>query len=510
MRKHIIRTRSIGTQVILALVALAAAIPVAASKVGTRLANAQVATGSRAAQASNGAVDVAAARRRDDFVAMQTYRPGYPFWQHVFTLPDRSIAFGSGVDGRLLATFPAKGDWTREAVWADPALAHILEGQQLARKLGERREQVALLLERAGGPVLHNSTRGDALLPNAVRYGRFLAEWGAIYERFGVPADIGLAQVILESGLNGKRRSEAHAIGFCQWLQRNWKRLNYFSPTPIEGLNQTTQAPYCAAYLSVLATKYGSFIPALSEHNAGGTNVGRALITGEHLGAPDVRARYFVGSQLARDLRALPGKEYKDVYRSYGPRSHLYAEMVFGNTFIVRNLITSTPQVRIYAMRTPRTISLAEIMKRTGLSADEVRRFNPALVARVPAQGTLYLPDYISEFGPDVAFWRRPASAAYVAVLDDFMRLDAGAEQWDDPAFAHVLTDFKRRFRETNTEEGVVMETVLMYTMDQAYTSSRRALLAEFRSSRQVRRLIERGALELDVLRDAQAGLSLQ
>jgi hypothetical protein len=46
-----------------------------------------------------------------------------------------------------------------------------------------------------------------------------------------------------------------------------------------------------------------------------------------------------------------------------------------------------------------------------------------------------------------------------VAVLDDFMRLDAGAEQWDDPAFAHVLTDFKRRFRQTNTEEGVVMET---------------------------------------------------
>lgn len=497
------------TKAILALVALAASMPVAASKVGTRRASAQVAAGSRA-QASNGAVDVAAARRRDDFAAMHTFRPGYPFWQHVFTLPDRLIAFGSAVDGRLLATFPAKGDWTREAVWADPALAHILEGHTLARKLGERREQVALLLERAAGPVLHNSTRGDALLPNARRYGRFLAEWGAIYERFGVPADIGLAQVVLESGLNGKRRSEANAVGFCQWLQRNWKRLNYFSPTPIEGLNQTTQAPYCAAYLSVLATKYGSFIPALSEHNAGGTNVGRTLISGEHLGAHDVRARYFLGSKLARDLRALPGREYGDVYRSYGPRSHLYAEMVFGNTFIVRNLTASAPQERIYAMRTPRAISLAEIMTRTRLSADEVRRFNPALVARVPAQGMLYLPDYISEFGPDVAFWRRPPSAAYVAVLDDFMRLDAGSERWDDPAFAQVLTDFKRRFRETNTEEGVVMQTVLAYAMDQAYTSSRRALLSEFRSSGQVRRLIERGVLELDVLRDAQARLSLQ
>jgi hypothetical protein len=125
-----------------------------------------------------------------------------------------------------------------------------------------------------------------------------------------------------------------------------------------------------------------------------------------------------------------------------------------------------------------------------------VRRFNPALVDRVPAQALLYLPHYVSEFGPDVAFWRRPASHSYVAVLNDFMRLDAGAERWDDPAFAPVLTDFKHRFRETNTEEGAVMDTVLTYAMDQAYTSSRRALLAEFRSHGHVRRLIERGVLE--------------
>jgi hypothetical protein len=507
MNTHAIWTRSQITKGVLAVFAIVLAIPAAASK-ATIGASANDTTDS-VTDTLRTAIDIIAQRRRDDFAAMETFRPGYPFWQYVFTLPDRSIAFGSAVDGRLLATFPTRGEWTRHAAWADPTLAHVLEGQQLERRLGKRREQVALLLERTAGPVLNNSTRGDALIPNVRRYGSFLGEWGAIYERFGVPREIGLAQVILESGLGPKRRSEANAVGFCQWLQRNWKRLNHFSPTPIEGLNQTTQAPYCAAYLSVLATKYGSFIPALSEHNAGGTNVGRTLINGEQLGAHDVRARYFLGSKLARDLRALPGKEYEDVYVSYGPRSHLYAEMVFGNTFIVRNLIASTPQSPIYAMRTPRSISLTEITKRTGLSADEVRRFNPALVDRVPAQATLYLPEFVGEFGADVAFWRRPASAAYVAVLDDFMRLGAGAERWDEPAFAHVLTDFKRRFRETNTEEGIVMETVLSYAMDQAYTSPRRTILSEFRSSGQRRRLMERGVLELTVLRDAQPRLPM-
>jgi hypothetical protein len=487
------------TKILLVIAALVAAIPVAAWSVITRRAGAQADTSASAQpHAADNPVET---RRRADFAAMQTFRPGYAFWRHVFTIPDGSIAFGSAVDGRLLATFPTKGDWTRRAVWTDPTLARILEDQLLARKVSERRQQVAQLMERAAGPVLHNSTRGDALLRSAPRYGPFLEEWGAIYERFGVPAEIGLAQVIFESGLNGTRRSEANAIGFCQWLQKNWKRLNYLSPIPIEGRNQTTQAPYCAAYLSILATKYGSFIPALSEHNAGGTNVGRTLINGEHLGAADVRERYFLGSKLARDLRELPGKEYEDVYKSYGPRSYLYAEMVFGNTFNVRSLIASTPQISIHAMRTPRTISVAEIVKQTGLSADEVRRFNPALVDRVPARATLYLPQYVSEFGTNVAFWRQPPSPSYVAVLDDFMRLDPGAERWDDPAFAPVLMDFKRRFRETNTEEGMVMETVLAYAMDQAYTSSRRTLLAEFRSSEKLRLLIDRGVLELDALR---------
>jgi hypothetical protein len=494
--------RQFGLAAIVALTLLTAGIPVTVWSLVTRYASTQAAARAPQSKTIESPVEV---RRRADFVAMQSFRPGFGFWRHIFTLPDGSIAFGSAVDGRLLATFPAKGDWTRQAVWADPSLAHTLDGQELSIKPGERREQVAQLLERVVGPVLHNSTRGDALLKNSDRYGPFLAEWAAIYERFGVPSEIGLAQVIFESGLNGTRRSKSNAVGFCQWLQKNWKRLNYFSPTPIESRNQTTQAPYCAAYLSVLATKYGSFIPALSEHNAGGTNVGRTLINGEYLGAEDIRGRYLLGSKLARDLRGLPGKAYGDVYQSYGPRSYLYAEMVFGNSLNVKNLIASIPQIPISAMRTAREISLAEIMKQTGLSADEVRRFNPALTDKVPARGTLYLPYHLSDFGADAAFWQRPPSPSYATVLEDFLRLTPGPERWDDPSFAPVLKDFKRRFRATDTEEGVVMETVLAYTMDQAYTSPRRTLLTEFRNNEKVQELLERGVLELDVLRNTQA-----
>jgi len=487
----------VKTKAILVLVWLSAAIGVSAWGDATRRAGEQ--EGALApVVAAHEAGDPVAARRRADYAAMRTYRPGYPFWQYVFTIPDGAIAFGSERDGRLFAVFPARGEWGRRSVWAEPALAHLLDDRPLARKVKERREQVELLLEPVTGPVVHNSTRGDALLRNIHKYGPFLSEWGAIYERFGVPAEIGLAQVILESGLDGKRRSEANAVGFCQWLQKNWRRLDYFSPAPLQGQNQTTQAPYCAAYLSVLATKYGSFIPALSEHNAGGTNVGRTLITGEQLGAADVRVRYFLGAQFARDLRSLPGKQYADVYGSYGPRSYRYAEMVFGNTFNVTRLMAAIPQTPIYAMRVPRAVSLGEIMKQTRLTADEVRRFNPALVDRVPVHATLYLPFYVGDFGPDVAFWRQPANSSYAAVLDEFLRLPAGPEQWDDPAFAPVLKEFKRRFRETNTEEGAVMETVLTYAMDQAYTSARRTLLAEFRRSEQVKRLIERGVTALE------------
>ena len=68
-----------------------------------------------------------------------------------------------------------------------------------------------------------------------------------------------------------------------------------------------------------------------------------------------------------------------------------------------------------------------------------------------------------------------------------------------------MLAAFKRRFKETNTEEGLVMETVLAYAMDQAYASPRRTLLADYRNSGAVRSLIERGVLELDAMRHTAA-----
>ena len=488
--------------------------------IGTLRARAQAITGPRAASDTHGTVRAAlsdaelasertGARRHDDVVAMGTFRPGYSFWKHNFTIPDGSIAFGSAVDGRLLAVFPAAGDWTREADWKDPALSTILIGRQLTRNLDQRREQVAALLEQAAGPVVHNATRGQFLLPNALRYGSFLQEWGAIYERFGVPAEIGLAQAILESGLNPTRRSKAGAVGFCQWLAGNWKRLNQLSPDVIEGHNQTTQAPYCAAYLTVLATKYGSFIPALSEHHSGGTNVGRTLINGARLGGGDTRDRYFLGSRFALDLRRIFLDRYRDIYQTYGPRSYFYSEMVFGNAVNVTAITASTPQVQIYAMRAPRAIPLAEVTRHTRLSADEVRRFNPALLNRVPPRAILYLPVYVKEFGPDVSFWHRPPSPSFASALNDFVRLDAARDRWGDPSFEPVLRGFQKRFSDTKTEEGTVMATVLAYAIDEAYASRRGAILAEYRTSEAVLRLFERALLEREAARVAQAAVPL-
>ena len=65
------------------------------------------------------------ARYQADLVAVRRARPSYPFWQHIFTIPDGRIIFGSAETGRLLASFPTRGNWAREGIWEDPALAAI-------------------------------------------------------------------------------------------------------------------------------------------------------------------------------------------------------------------------------------------------------------------------------------------------------------------------------------------------------------------------------------------------
>lgn len=451
--------------------------------------------GETAAPAAPAHLEPAAVRARDrlamDLEAMRRYRPGYPFWRHVFAVPDGEVLFGSGADGRLLASFPTRSSWLSGGRFEDLSLAGLLEGQRLEQNVTRRRDQVAKLLEPVVGPVVHNPTRGNFVLPNVRVYGPFLEDWAAIYERFGAPSEIGLAQAMVESGFNGKARSRANALGLCQFLKRNWDRLNRLTPAVIEVQNQTTQAAYCAAYLTVLATKYGSFIPALSEHHAGGANVGRVLINGERLGATDVRDRYFAGSDFARDLRAISTRQFRDLVGTYGVRSALYAEMVFANAPAVDSLRAAVPQERIWAMRTTRAIPLQEIVRVTGLSEREVKRFNPALVRQVPKGATLYLPEPVERFGADVAFWQRPAPADFAALMEEFVALDAPPQEWEDPAFQARLTDFRRRFRETGTEEGTVMDAVLAYVMQELPTTHR--VLDQFRTSPKVLQAFDAG-----------------
>jgi hypothetical protein len=449
--------------------------------------------------AAQAATEYSRARLDLDLTAIQMFRPEYPFWQHIFTIPDGRIAFGSAQDGRLLAIFPTVGDWTRDGVWEEQGLNEFLNGRTLPKQLDARRDEVVRLLTPVTGPLVNNPTRGQFLTPNAQRYGSFLREWGTIYERFGVPAEVGLAQAILESGLDGRARSRARAVGFCQFLSRNWAFLNKLSPAVLEAYNQTTQAPYCAAYLSILATMYGSFIPALSEHHAGGVNVGRTVINGERLGGMGSREQYFLGSDFAARLREISVQRYSDLFKTYGYKSSLYAEMVFGNMVNVKRLTAEYPQSPIFAMRLSSARPALDITARTGLKLDEVKRFNPALDARVPAHANLYLPFYVEAFGPDVSFWHRQPTPEYAAVLNDFLRIESGIERWHEASFETTLRTFQDRFEATRTEEGSVMATTLAYVISDLRTSRRAAILEEFRTSGRILDLFKQGAEELGV-----------
>jgi hypothetical protein len=410
-----------------------------------------------------------------DLEAMQIYRPGYEFWRHVFTIPNGRMAFGSAADGSLLATFPLAQDDTAQA------------------------------LEQAAGPVVSHETRGTFIADGTGRYGTFLAEWGAIFERFGVPAEIGLAQGLTESGVKGRVRSEAGAIGFCQWLPRNWARLQSLTPHVIEADNQTTQVPYCAAHLAVLSTKYGSFIPALSEHHAGGVNVGRTMINGDFAGGEDARARYFLGAELTLLVRQVRPPGYSEVVGGYGPRSYRYAEMVFGNTLTIAELEAAMTQERIFAMRPGRDLGFDEVVNRTGLSADEIRRFNPALVNRVPAGANLYLPFHVEDFGRDTAFWQREPAPEYTDVLSAFLRLDErfALEDWHDGSAFEALRAFAARFRATGTEEGTVMAAVIAYAIEDLSDGRQMEILTEVRSSERARELREYGIRRREALVEA-------
>jgi hypothetical protein len=172
--------------------------------------------------------------------------------------------------------------------------------------------------------------------------------------------------------------------------------------------------------------------------------------------------------------------------------------MVFGNITNVERLMSETPQRDVYAMRTPKSLTLTEIARVTGLTADEIRRFNPALTRTVPARSDLYLPRYVSAFGPDVTFWHRPMSDAYAEVLKDFLSLEVPLARWDNRAFDPVLIGFRERFAATGTAEGRVMATTLTFVLQGQRTSRQGEILAEFRGSDRILRLFDRGRAERD------------
>ena len=112
----------------------------------------------------------------------------------------------------------------------------------------------------------------------------------------------------------------------------------------------------------------------------------------------------------------------------------------------------------------------------------------------MPAQADLYLPSYVRGFGPDVSFWHRPPNAQYTAALRDFLSLDAASERWDDGSLVPTLRAFEKRFRDTKSEEGTIMATVLAFVIEDG--SSRREILEAFRADQNVQSLFDRALLQ--------------
>jgi hypothetical protein len=433
------------------------------------------------------------ARLKDDLTVVQAFRPAYRFWQHIFTIPDGRIAFGSEQDGRLLATFPTKGDWGRDALW-DKTLAATLNGVVWPAKLDDRRDLVVRQLTPATGPLLHNPTRGLFLLPNIPKYAPFLDEWSRIYERFGVPAEIGLSQAILESGLNGVAKSRASALGLCQWLRRNWQTLDRLSPAVIEAFNQTTQAPYCAAYLSILGT-----MPAASSRRSRNTTPaastsGARSSTASASAAPPCPS----SNSAARSSRATCASRSARLPRSLPHLRHPLVPLRrdgFGNTLTVRQLRARCRREDLRDAHEPGGAGRRDY-ERDQSAVSEVQRFNPALKRAGRRRH-----DLPAAAGARARRRRHVLAARSIAGVHRRPRrlppARTGRARWHDASFEPVLQGYRKRFAATDTEEGDVMASVLAYVIGDLRTSRRAAILDEFRTSGEILQLFRQGAAEL-------------
>ena len=265
---------------------------------------------------------------------MERHRPGYAFWQHIFMIPDGSIAFGSAADGRLLATFPVTGDWSRDAVWYDQALAGTLDDAVLPSSLDERRDFVAQRLESHVGPVLHNPTRGDFLLPNVARYGPFLEGMGrdlrtircarrrsgsqSGHPRIGARRHAGARRRAPSASASGSSRTGRSSIGCRRTSSSRATRRR----------RRRTVRRTCRSWRRDTARSCRRCRSTTAAARTSGGCSSTASASAEATCASDI----FSARRPRATCRRLDLYGYRDLYRTYGPRSYLYAEMVFGNT----------------------------------------------------------------------------------------------------------------------------------------------------------------------------------